>query len=349
MRKLRVRQGGAWVIVNQPYIRDEGVWRPANHVFVRQGGAWVMCYRKFYDFVYNVTTQQAGPLNPYTTAQGLGWDTITPIRMQIFIRSGGFLHAPNTGAYALVFQNALPAGSTIALTLENNGFISGYGGAGGNGDNSATGGTTGASGGPAIFIGSTSPNVTITNYGIISGGGGGGGGGLSQPSTGLAFGNNHVAISGGGGGGGAPFGAGGSAGINNSGAIAYYAGTGGGAASQQYAGAGGATQHIWFHDTGTVWYSVYPGFYEQGGFVFSGAPGVPYAHGGNGGGIGNWGSTPQAQVYHYWGNPFWQQYYANVPDQFVSRAGGPPGNSIDGMNRVNWVHYGDVRGGSSNT
>ena len=119
----------------------------------------------------------------------------------VTVNSGVYLWASTTGNYGFTLSGSTP-GDTV--TVVNNGYIIGCGGAGG----AAPAGSGGA-GGPAFNL---STAISLTNNSYIAGGGGGGGGGQS---------NSYGASGGGGGAGG---GSGGYA-QNNGGP----GGTGGGA------------------------------------------------------------------------------------------------------------------------
>jgi hypothetical protein len=97
------------------------------------------------------------------------------------ISSGVYLYSVLTSQAALIVE-AFASGDTVSIV--NNGYIIGMGGAGG-------GGTTlntvypGQTAGPALSLGF---NISVTNNGYIAGGGGGGGG-VSYNTTGrLAYG-----------------------------------------------------------------------------------------------------------------------------------------------------------------
>ncbi|HEX8994331.1 MAG TPA: hypothetical protein VF803_03705, partial [Candidatus Paceibacterota bacterium] len=134
--------------------------------------------------------------NAYSAAIAAGWNGINPINLTVTVAPGVVVGANSTGAYAFDTGSGYPAGSSISII--NNGYIVGAGGAGGNGGqrlNYQCSGTAGGVGGPALHVGY---NTAVTNNGVIGGGGGGGGGGGAK-CTGLVKGN----IYGGGGGGGA--------------------------------------------------------------------------------------------------------------------------------------------------
>jgi len=146
----------------------------------------------------------------------------------VTVNSGIYVYGSSTGTPGLTISGGA-AGDTV--TLVNNGYILGRGGAGGNGGpGSPANGDPGSAGGTALSV---SRAVSITNNGTIAGGGGGGGGG----------GRNAGDWYGGcGGGGGAPLGAGGSRGAWSG------AGTGGATngstATLTSAGAGGPTINV---------------------------------------------------------------------------------------------------------
>ena len=162
-----------------------------------------------------------------------GWDGIVPLDAEVTVASGIVLSADSTSQYAFDTGATFPAGTT--LTLVNNGFVIGMGGAGG------AGWTAGSNGGPALRA---QYAISIDAAGGVIGGGGGGGrsgrtnaagggGGTSGTfSSGGNGGNSGGAggttgpggdDSGGGGGGGGGWGASG-------GTAVYYAGGTGGAA-----------------------------------------------------------------------------------------------------------------------
>jgi len=156
----------------------------------------------------------------------------------------------STGSYAFYVDTSWNGGDTV--TIVNNSYIEGAGGAGGR--SSAAGSypanlpLPGGAGGPAVYVGRP---VTFYNYGYVGGGGGGGGGGES----------GATGVLGGGGGGGQGY-YGGAAGA----AFVYppYTGSDGTAGTYTSAGSGGA------------------GGYFAGDYGYTG---------GNGGGLGSAGAT----------------------------------------------------------
>lgn len=148
---------------------------------------------------------------------GQGWDGVSPVQANITVNSGVYVWSDSVASAALTV-GALPAGSGVSIV--NNGYIIGMGGAGGNGTGSPT---AGQSGGHAISIACNVSSVTNNSGAYIAGGGGGG-----APST------NYFSSPAGGGGGGAGGGAGGT---SNAGA----GGAGGGLGAT---GANGATLYV---------------------------------------------------------------------------------------------------------
>jgi hypothetical protein len=141
----------------------------------------------------------------------------------ITVAPGVYIWSNNTGVAAMTIPNGFGAGN---LTLINNGFIMGQGGAGAPGPSLANG----SAGGPAISI---NQPVTInnTNPAAYIGGGGGGGGGGASPGTTLARAGGGGGVGGAGGGVGsatptAP-GAGGAIGVTGSNGTADGGGGGG--------------------------------------------------------------------------------------------------------------------------
>ena len=122
-------------------------------------------------FTYTISSNTIN-LNLRAGAIAAGWDGIAPL--VVTINSGVYVSSNNTMTPALTVNGSFPGG----VTLINNGFIVGMGGAGGNGagQNGSTpiAGSAGSSGGPALSVSSA---ILIDNTGIIAGGGGGGGGG----------------------------------------------------------------------------------------------------------------------------------------------------------------------------
>jgi hypothetical protein len=105
-----------------------------------------------------------------------GWNGTQAVNATLTITTGIYVTSISTGSYALYISPSFPAGSS--LTLINNGYIIGKGGAGGKGGGTPSSrlipGEAGTAGGPALYVGYY---TSITNNGLIGGGGGGGGGG----------------------------------------------------------------------------------------------------------------------------------------------------------------------------
>jgi len=139
----------------------------------------------------------ASNVNIRTDAVAAGWNTVSALK--VVINSGVVIGATTTASPAMTTDStAFPGG----LTIENNGTITGKGGAGGNGASvtatpSFNAPTAGSVGGPGL---NTAVACTLINTGSIYGGGGGGGGGGAYYNTGIP--QTSVAGSGGGGGGG---------------------------------------------------------------------------------------------------------------------------------------------------
>lgn len=93
----------------------------------------------------------------------------------LVINAGVYVSANSTGSYALDVDTSWATGDTISIV--NNGFIVGMGGAGGSSSGASGVGSNGAAGGSAFRA---QRAVSVTNNGTIGGGGGGGGGGRSR-------------------------------------------------------------------------------------------------------------------------------------------------------------------------
>ena len=155
--------------------------------------------------------------NLRTVANAAGYINQTDIT--ITINSNITIGSTTTATAALV-PGTWPSGVTV--TLVNNGYIRGKGGAGGPGanfDGTNHGGTAGSSGGTALNASGISGfTFAVDNTsGTIAGGGGGGGGGYSWASNGCCCIPYGAAGAGGGGGQGDGGGAGGAAGTGNTG------------------------------------------------------------------------------------------------------------------------------------
>lgn len=110
--------------------------------------------------------------------QANGWDGKTPIINTITIPANTYIGSKDTTKPAFRICK-LPTGSKV--TIINNGYIIGAGGAGGKGGFTINpaGSTAGKNGGDAIVNENDENVITLLNNSVIAGGGGGGGGGLS--------------------------------------------------------------------------------------------------------------------------------------------------------------------------
>ena len=198
------------------------------------------------EFVFDdVIASDVTNYNLRARAVAAGWDQVVPLVATTTVNSGIVLSADSTSQYAFDTGATFPAGTT--LTLINNGFVIGMGGAGG------AAYTDGSNGGPALRA-QYAIGIDAAG-GVIGGGGGGGGGGViggggggrsgrtnAAGASGGASGTFSSGGSGGGGGGGAGGttgpGGGGSGGDGGGGGgwgasggnTGYYAGGTGGAA-----------------------------------------------------------------------------------------------------------------------
>lgn len=200
-------------------------------------------YGKSNEFAFTISSNQTNA-NLRTLAVNAGWNASSKVVATI---SGGvYVSSNSTGTPGLTVNGSFPNG----VSLINNGFIIGMGGAGGSGQNTGGAPTANGVGAPGGLALSVSVAVTVTNNGTIGGGGGGGGPGGPR---GLSVGKDAYIVGGGGGGGGrtgATNSAGGSGGPGPSGAGAAgsqgtssSAGSGGLGAANPFggrAGAGGA-------------------------------------------------------------------------------------------------------------
>lgn len=202
-------------------------------------------------FAFTISSNQTNA-NLRTLAVNAGWNQSDPVAATI--NSGVYISGNSTGTPALTVNGSFPGG----VSLINNGFIVGMGGAGGKG---GFNGGVGSGGGLALSVSSA---ISITNNGTVAGGGGGGGGGKAvYGGDGYGF----ATYTGGGGGGGR------SSNAANSGAGAR--GDSGGSGTNFFGSAGGS---------GTV---------SSAGGGGGGGVNGPFSAGAGGAG-GGWGSAGSA-------------------------------------------------------
>ena len=213
-------------------------------------------WRSALSYVYSVNTTNSSLNISTISGYVAGRSDVT-----ITVNSGVYVYATSTGSPGLTISGGT-AGDTV--TLVNNGYILGMGGAGGDGGSgSPQPGIAGSSGGTALSV---TRAISITNNGTIAGGGGGGGGG-----GGFNAGDWYGGC---GGGGGAPNGAGGSRGAWSG------AGTGGAtngsAASLTTFGAGGPTINVSARGgNGGAWGTSGSAGVSQRNNMFGGSGGSP--------------------------------------------------------------------------
>ena len=197
-------------------------------------------YGKSNSFNFSITSNTSNA-NLRSLAITAGWGASS--KVVATINSGIYVYSNVTSTPGLTINGSFPAG----VTLVNNGFIVGMGGAGGNG-----GSGSGSNAGLATLI---SVAVTINNTsGTIAGGGGGGGGGTSCYSGCPCFGFGAYGGAGGGGGGGRT-------GLTNSsggapdatpGNSGYHNQQPGAAGTSTAAGSGGSPAQAYGGETGTT-------------------------------------------------------------------------------------------------
>ena len=255
-------------------------------------------------FNYAISADTAN-FNVRTAAIAAGWDGIAPLKATVMVNAGVYVYSTSTASPAFDTGTPFPSGSTI--TLINNGYIYGMGGAGATGGRSIFPSPTaetpaaGSSGGPAL---NAQAAITVVNIGVIAGGGGGGGGGggAYRDSGGIV-----ENCGGGGGGGGKGYNGGelGSGGSTGGGGynVNGNAGTAGSKTANGTAGSGAAS-----------------GGGEVGG------------DGGNGAALGATGSSGTAGT-------------AGADGAAGSgSAGGSPGNSVTGNSNITWTVTGTRTG-----
>lgn len=236
----------------------------------------------------------------------------------ITVSSNVYVYSTSTGSYGLTLSGAT-TGDTV--TLVNNGFIMGQGGAGGNAypGPSRVGGT----GGSALDVNIGVPGITVTNTSGYIGGGGGGGG--SRDSAG-------------GGGGGAGGATGGNSGPNSGGPSAAGGSGGGIGASGGNGGysAGGPAKEPFRRQGGGGGGRILPG---TGGAGAVGGEDSGGKGGGSGGGGGSNSLSPEPTFGD--GGPGGSAGSAGT-SKFISGGGGGWGATGGGTN----TNPGGAAGGS---
>jgi hypothetical protein len=258
-------------------------------------------------FTFSPTITSTQNLNIKNYALATGWNGTSILNATITIGAGVYIWTDSTSLYALDTGSSFPVGSTISII--NNGFIMGKGGAGGSGSPYGVAPLyNGRVGGPAINIGLNGTSINTTN-GYIGGGGGGGGAIFSYYEPG-SFGDGGGGGAGGGQGGDgstdtpgrdeAPGAAGGAIGQKgNNGYVNRYYGTGGAGGRIMP----GATQYYFDVNIGAGGDAGGAGHWEGGYGGGAGNPGGPGRMGGGGGagggggygasgGIGGYASSP---------------------------------------------------------
>ena len=159
--------GGSNPISLSEYYRN-GSYVTSNNTGVPTSGTIQLddFYGAVKQFAFTVSSNQQ-EMNLSTYATSVGWDGSSPIVMTI--ASGVYIWSDSTSTGALIIPSSLNG----LVTITNNGYIMGKGGAGGNYQ------SVGNAGGPAIANSATGVIFTNASGAFIAGGGGGGGGGGS--------------------------------------------------------------------------------------------------------------------------------------------------------------------------
>lgn len=173
MPNTYAKSGGTWRTTRNLYAKAASAWRNIRNGYVKSGGAWRLVFTNTINLTISVNTTD---YNIRTAALAAGWNGTDLTNIVLTINAGIYVRASSTSTYAIDTGASWPVGATI--TIVNNGFIQGKGGAGGIGGTGPTAAGlpgAGASGGNAMNL---QFPVTIDNTsGYILGGGGGGGGG----------------------------------------------------------------------------------------------------------------------------------------------------------------------------
>jgi hypothetical protein len=246
--------------------------------------------------------------NLSTAMTAAGWNGTDPVVATVTINGGVSVLSNNTGTPAFTVSS-LPTGSAVSIT--NNGFIYGAGG--------AAGFAPGGAGGVGLSV---SHPTTVTNNGFITGGGGAGGAGADLPSTNCT--SNISTVGGGGGsaiqifanltmfnasgiyGGGGGGGGGGQSFVGSGCGVTISASGGGGGGGQSYGGGAGAPRGCFLICSANPGFSAAidgsagssggggaggAGGFNNGVFGGAGGNGGTWATGGAAGGIGSAGGA----------------------------------------------------------
>lgn len=138
-------------------------------------------------FVFNkvFSSDFSTPYNLRADLVANGWNGVDMV-LGTWTINGGVVVSSNTTATAAFTVGSIP--SYCDITVTNNGYIVGMGGAGGMGGSQAIGAacSSGGDGGTALAYGLSPAGlcvVKLNNNGIIAGGGGGGGGAMSDAQS----------------------------------------------------------------------------------------------------------------------------------------------------------------------
>lgn len=171
----------AWRRAIDQFIGVSSAWRQWKEAYIGVGGTWRLSYKRLFTITISSNTTYFKVRDAVIAA---GWDTVVPIDLILEINLSIYVIPSSTATWAIDFQQAFPAGSTVKVVCR--GILAAKGGVGGNGAGDLSGATAGAAGGDCMKI---YENITIdlvpTLSGgniisgfILGGGGGGGGGGL---------------------------------------------------------------------------------------------------------------------------------------------------------------------------
>jgi hypothetical protein len=310
-------------------FNDSGVRYLTSESGIASGGGSSGTTNSMYEllgkaYVFQFNMPGGYNLDLYTAAINAGWNGSRPLIA--VVPPGTIIGSTSTGSPALTIQNSFPRG----VTLINQGFIVGAGGAGGNSQwinasinngaaaqpNSTPLSSTGGDGGPALSV---SVAVTIQNNGIIGGGGGGGGSAIVGDHVYWTL----VDGEGGGGAGSVPGSGGLTYGSWDQGNGRWY--QGGGYYSMGGTNAAGGSLLGGLGSTGQYGYGQ-----RQSTYSFLNGQGTVQGYscsGGTGGGLGRAGGSGTSNS-----------------DPGSNKSGGAGGAAVLGSGYVSWSVYGSVYG-----
>ena len=130
MADLYVNNAGTWTSVNQPYVHTSGSFSPAKAVYVNKDGTWVQVFFRFEATLTAPFPYVSSTYNLRTAALAAGWNGTSKLNATITIPDYMTIVGTGNNTSAAFVINNITTNSIV--TINNNGIISGSGGAAGN-------------------------------------------------------------------------------------------------------------------------------------------------------------------------------------------------------------------------